>query len=134
MAAQHDNAFLNASKNDISRTTLASFEWNVKELDASIHTEVFVSCDGHPFDEEDKKTNWRVCAWEKSVNGELLNASKNDISRTTLASFEWNVKELDASIHTEVFVSCDGHPFDEEDKKTNWRVCAWEKSVNGEQA
>ncbi|NOI26887.1 hypothetical protein [Vibrio mediterranei] len=70
MATQHDNAFLSASKNDISRTTLASFEWNVKALDASIHTEVFVSCDGHPFDEEDKKTNWRVCAWEKSVNGE----------------------------------------------------------------
>ncbi|MCW8349171.1 hypothetical protein MD535_24600 [Vibrio sp. ZSDZ65] len=61
---------------------------------------------------------------------------KNDISRSRalLANFEWNVKEFDVSIHTEVFVSCDGHPFDEDDKKTNWRVCAWEKSVNEEQA
>ncbi len=51
-----------------------------------------------------------------------------------MKGFEWNVKDLDVSIHTEVFVSCDGNPFDKDDKKTNWRVCAWEKSVNGERA
>ena len=49
---------------------LNGFLWNSKALDPSIHTEVFVSCDGNPFDDEDKRTNWRVCAWEKSVKGE----------------------------------------------------------------
>ncbi|HFG1585410.1 hypothetical protein ID106_18075 [Vibrio cholerae] len=47
--------------------------------------------------------------------------------------FVWNNIALDLSIHTEVFVSCDGNPFDEEER-TNWRVCAWEESVNGEHA
>lgn len=46
------------------------FVWNNKALDLSIHTEVFVSSDGNPFDEDDKRTNWRVCAWEESVKGE----------------------------------------------------------------
>ncbi|EGR0263986.1 TPA: hypothetical protein P7L52_003262 [Vibrio cholerae] len=46
----------------------------------------------------------------------------------------WNSKALDLSIHTETFVSCDGNSFDEDDKRTNWRVCAWEESVNGEHA
>lgn len=50
------------------------FKWNNKELDLSIHTEVFVSCDGNPFDEDDKRTNWKVCAWEKSINGEHAGA------------------------------------------------------------
>lgn len=48
--------------------------------------------------------------------------------------FVWNNIALDLSIHSEVFASCDGNPFDEEDKRTNWRVCAWEESINGEHA
>ncbi|MCG3741184.1 hypothetical protein [Vibrio cincinnatiensis] len=61
-------------KNDISKSHASNpddcFLWNNKALDLSIHTEAFVSCDGNPFDEDDKRTNWRVCAWEESVNGD----------------------------------------------------------------
>ncbi len=44
--------------------------WNSKELDLSIHTDVYVCCDGSPFDPDEKRSNWRVCAWEDSTQGE----------------------------------------------------------------
>lgn len=44
--------------------------WNTKQLDLSIHTDVYVCCDGNPFDSDEKRSNWRVCAWEKSIQGE----------------------------------------------------------------
>lgn len=66
------------------------FVWNSKALDLSIHTEVFVSSDGNPFDKDDKRTNWRVCAWEESVKGEpagsvVLHYCKNSEEARSIA-------------------------------------------------
>ncbi|EHA1127136.1 hypothetical protein FG475_18845 [Vibrio navarrensis] len=45
--------------------------WNSKKLDLSIHTDVYVSCDGSPFDADEKRSNWRVCAWEDGIQDGL---------------------------------------------------------------
>ncbi|MBY7933101.1 hypothetical protein [Vibrio furnissii] len=53
---------------------LASFSWNGKPLDLEVHSDVFVSSDGNPFDDDCDRTNWRVCAWEESLCDEPAGA------------------------------------------------------------